>query len=122
VVLPISGALPSQTMQNSETAGQPAAAQPNTRAVVQNDQAATSLLAQKQLAKKLDETLKNTGFKAEVDNSNVNQVIVRIVDSVTGSLVVQIPSSTSMAIAEALRKGTLDEGQPESGVLLDEAA
>jgi hypothetical protein len=74
------------------------------------------------LEKALSATLKNTGFKSEVDTSNPGQVVVRIVDSVTGDLVVQIPSSVSIAVAEALRKESLASGNAPSGSLFDEAA
>ena len=74
------------------------------------------------LQNKLNETLKNTGFMAEVDTSNPAQVVVRIVDGVTGRTVVQIPSTTAIAIAQAIRKGQLEDGQVDTGTLFDEAA
>lgn len=119
----LSGNLPAQPAQNPVSPA-PAAVTTTTTAPVSElstSSPVTQLTGQK-LESKLAETLKNTGFKAEINTSNPNQVIVRIVDSDTGALVIQIPSSTSVAIADALRKGTLDEGLPQSGSLLDKAA
>ena len=79
-------------------------------------------LTNDQLQKKLDDNLKITGFKAEVDTSNPDQVVVRIVDGTTGDLILQVPSVTSLVIAEALRKSALDQGRAGAGTLIDEAA
>jgi uncharacterized FlaG/YvyC family protein len=81
-----------------------------------------SQLTSSQLQGGLDDTLKGSGFRGEIDTTNPDQVVVKIVDDVTGRTVIQIPTATAMAIAEAIRKGALDEGQTSAGTLLDEAA
>jgi hypothetical protein len=75
-----------------------------------------------QFESQLNDTLRTTGFKAEVDTSTPGQTVVRIVDNVTGKLVVQMPSANALAVAEALRKSAADQEPIESGAILDEAA
>jgi uncharacterized FlaG/YvyC family protein len=122
----ISTTLPTQNAGQSAQAGPPASLPvEDSGGNGQSSNGSTgnpTQVTSEQLQKSLAATLKNTGFTSEVDTSNPDQVVVKIVDGVTGRLVLQIPSTTALVIAEALRKGTLDPAQPQSGAIFDEAA
>jgi len=126
MVTPISGNLPAQTAQapvvlptttaSVEQTTLPAIGQNATQSGVSSG---TTTPNPPQLQEALDTALRNTGFKSEVDTTDPNQVVVRIVDAVTGKTVVQTPSATALAIAQAIRRETNSE--TASGALLDEA-
>ncbi len=116
MVLPVSGNLPVQPVlaQTTQEAAPGPTPSPSTGAV----QSTPAPVSQAQV----NDVLRDTGFKGEIDTSNPSQIIVRIVDSVTGKTVVQIPSVSALLFAEALSKRSTQANQSQPGALLDEAA
>jgi uncharacterized FlaG/YvyC family protein len=126
MVTPISSNLSAQLAQNvvapTTFESEPSATTGTTIPKVPGHSAGITQPSDAEFYKSLNDILANTGFRGEVDTTDPNQVIIRIVDDVTGATVVQMPSATALAVAEALRKSAEDSTNGQSGALLDAAA
>jgi uncharacterized FlaG/YvyC family protein len=83
------------------------------------------------LQQRLDDALKNTGVKAEIENERNGGMIVRLVDSSTGHILIQFPPQAVLDMVAALeRKEGLSPSMdaqsadytPASGANIDQLA
>jgi uncharacterized FlaG/YvyC family protein len=93
--------------------------------------AVSSASLQAKLQQHLDETLKSTGFKAEIENERNGGMILRYVDSKTGQVLIQFPPQAvldlvaSIEIKEGLSPSIDAQSPdftPESGAIIDQRA
>ena len=60
------------------------------------------------LQKQMNDALKNTDYKAEITSSGGGYTVLKIVQTDTGQVLLQMPTQTALAIVAGLQKSNLD--------------
>ena len=110
-------ALPAPVPASPPLPEEPAAANPG--APTPTAGAATAANAQQQLQAQLDQSLKNTGIKAEIENEKSGLVIVRFVQASTGQVILQMPPQGVLDMIAQLDEQS--QHSPLTGNILDTA-
>src|SRR5579883_3378929 len=81
--------------------------------------AAPSPATKEQLQAQLDEALKNSGIKTEIENERSGLVIVRFVQADTGQLILQMPPKGVLDLVAEVEKQLESEQAPFAGQIVD---